>query len=209
MCIKPLCIFGAGGLAQETIALARSVGYDKYFPLNIEACLDKIWSGGNIDGVPIKNESYFDPQKHSAIIAIADPKIRKSIVERIEGPDTEFITLIHPTAIISPRVIIGGGCLICAFCFISNGTTIGNHVQLNWATTIGHEAKVGGFTTTAPGVHISGTDRVGDGVYIGTNAAIINGISVVSDTIIGAGACVVKDILEPGTYVGVPAKKIK
>ncbi|HFU6823723.1 TPA: NeuD protein, partial [Streptococcus agalactiae] len=34
-------------------------------------------------------------------------------------------------------------------------------------------------------------------------------LDISSCTTIGAGAVVVKDIIEPGTYVGVPAKKIK
>jgi serine acetyltransferase len=46
-------------------------------------------------------------------------------------------------------------------------------------------------------------------VTIGTNAAVLPGINICDNVIIGAGAVVNKDITDPGTYVGVPARKIK
>ena len=46
-------------------------------------------------------------------------------------------------------------------------------------------------------------------MLVGTGAQILQGLTICDDTIIGAGAVVTKDILEPGTYVGIPAKKIK
>ena len=44
---------------------------------------------------------------------------------------------------------------------------------------------------------------------MGTGAHILQGLTISDDTIVGAGAVVTKDITEPGTYVGVPARKIK
>jgi serine acetyltransferase len=46
-------------------------------------------------------------------------------------------------------------------------------------------------------------------VYIGTNASIKEKISIHSLTTIGSNATVVKHINIPGTYIGVPAKRIK
>ena len=43
----------------------------------------------------------------------------------------------------------------------------------------------------------------------GIGACIKNNISVAKKCIIGAGAVVLKDIEESGTYVGVPAKRIR
>ena len=50
---------------------------------------------------------------------------------------------------------------------------------------------------------------IGNNVFIGTNAVIREGVKIVDNCIIGAGAVVLKDIIESGTYVGLPAKKIK
>ncbi|MFA6201472.1 MAG: NeuD/PglB/VioB family sugar acetyltransferase [Bacteroidales bacterium] len=199
---KSICIFGAGGFAQEMIFLATELGY------KVDACLDINNIGSTVYNIPVRNEDYFDINKHLAVVAIASPKIRKPITERLVASGAEFVMLVHPSAIISPGVIIGRGSIVCAFCFISNGVILGKWTQLNWATTIGHEATLGDFITTAPGVHISGTVHMGDSVYMGTNSAIIDKLSITSNVVIGAGAVVVRDITESGTYIGVPAKKL-
>ena len=45
-------------------------------------------------------------------------------------------------------------------------------------------------------------------VTIGSNATILP-VRIVANTVIGAGAVVTKDILEPGVYVGNPARKLR
>ena len=48
-----------------------------------------------------------------------------------------------------------------------------------------------------------------DCVEVGTVTKIIQGKKIVEETVIGAGSVVVKDIVENGTYIGVPAKQMK
>lgn len=72
-----------------------------------------------------------------------------------------------------------------------------------------HDSVIGNFSTIAPNAAIMGRVKIGERCYIGANATIIPEITVCPDAIIGAGAVVNKDILEPGTYVGVPARRIK
>lgn len=84
---------------------------------------------------------------------------------------------------------------------------IGDFAQLNLGTTIGHDCIIGDFFTTAPSVNISGICNIGKKVYFGTSAAIRQNLKVCDNVNIGMGAMVVKDITEPGTYVGIPAKK--
>ena len=45
--------------------------------------------------------------------------------------------------------------------------------------------------------------------WIGTGAIVSNNVNICGGCMIGAGAVVIKDIDEPGTYVGVPARKNK
>jgi serine acetyltransferase len=57
-------------------------------------------------------------------------------------------------------------------------------------------------------VNISGNVTMGSGVFVGTGAVVLERLSICDNAIIGAGAVVTKSILEPGVYVGVPAKKL-
>jgi acetyltransferase-like isoleucine patch superfamily enzyme len=43
---------------------------------------------------------------------------------------------------------------------------------------------------------------------VGIGATVSNGLTVCGDCMIGAGAVVVKNIDAPGTYVGVPARRM-
>lgn len=49
---------------------------------------------------------------------------------------------------------------------------------------------------------------VGNKVYIGSNTTILP-VSICDDVVIGAGSVVTKNIIEPGTYAGNPAKRLK
>jgi sugar O-acyltransferase (sialic acid O-acetyltransferase NeuD family) len=203
--MKKLCIFGAGGFAHEVFWLARQCGHE------IEAFID-IHASKPYYGTPVKDDSYFNKEKNLAVVAVGNPKIREKIVKRIidNYGSNIFATLIHPQAnIMSPGVSIGLGSVICANCFLTCDIQLGMFSQLNLSTTIGHDTIVGDFFTTAPGVNISGKIRAGERVYFGTNASIAEGITICDDVIIGAAACVTKDILESGTYIGVPARKLE
>ena len=54
-----------------------------------------------------------------------------------------------------------------------------------------------------------GESTIGKGCYFGLRCTVINRIKITEDCIIGAGTVVVKNIGEKGTYVGVPARKVK
>ena len=51
--------------------------------------------------------------------------------------------------------------------------------------------------------------NIGKQTWIGAGPTVKNNISIASGCMIGAGAVVVKKIDEKGTYVGVPARRIK
>ena len=56
---------------------------------------------------------------------------------------------------------------------------------------------------------INGGCQIGNRCFVGSNSTIAQGVTVCNDVIIGAGSVVIKDIMEPGTYVGNPAKKME
>lgn len=202
---KKLCIYGAGGFAKEVYWLALQCGcqVDAFIDLN---------AGGYFCGTKVENEDYFDPSQHLAVVAVGSPRTRQKIVIPLVqqyGMDI-FASLISPSAnIMSDSVSVGIGSVICANCVLTCDIKLGNWSQLNLATTIGHDTVTGDFFTTAPGVHISGKVKAEHRIYFGTNSSTVEDISICGDVTIGAAACVTKDIVDSGTYVGVPAKKLE
>ena len=140
------------------------------------------------------------------VIAIGNNYMRKEISNRY---NLLYYTLIHPSAIIGINTTICEGTVIMANTVINPNTIIGKHCTINTGAIIEHDNKIGDFVHISPNATLTGTVSIGDYTHIGAGAIIKNNIKIGSDIIIGAGAVAVKEIEEPGTYVGVPAKKIK
>ena len=75
--------------------------------------------------------------------------------------------------------------------------------------TVGHDVILHDFVTVYPSVNISGNVVVGNYSELGTGTKIIQGKSITENVIIGAGSVVIKDLIEKGTYVGSPVRKVK
>jgi sugar O-acyltransferase (sialic acid O-acetyltransferase NeuD family) len=192
-------IIGAGAFAREIKAQLGNPETKCFVD-------DNYWIENNEFIFPL---SEFNPEEYEIVIAIADPRVRFEIAQKLPK-ETKYFTFIHPSVImVGDDISIGKGSIICAGCILSLNTTIGEHAHLNIQTTIGHDCTIGDFFTTAPGVKVSGNCRIYDLVYIGTNASIKEKISIHSLTTIGLNAGVIKHIEEPGVYVGTPAGKIK
>lgn len=189
-------IFGYGGHAQE---VAMQIGGDITF------FVDNQYSN-NIT----KPISEFNVSEYEILIAVANPKEREEIVNKLPS-QTQFFTFIHPTAIISQNfdVIIGEGSFIGANSIITTNVTIGNHAILNRANHIGHDCTIGDYLSMMPGSIISGNVNIGNKVYLGTNSSIREKLYISNNVKIGLNSGVVKNIPKPGTYGGIPIKKIK
>ena len=72
-----------------------------------------------------------------------------------------------------------------------------------------HDVSIGDHNYISTGTLINGNVCIGDLNLIGSNVTINQGCKIGNKIIIGSGTVVVKDIMEAGTYVGVPAKRIK
>lgn len=153
--------------------------------------------------------SSLDLHNSLVIVGIGDPTDRYNVVNRL-SKDINYFSFIHSTARIlyEESINIGEGSIICFGSVITCDVNIGKHCHLNLNTTVGHDTIIGDYFTSAPGVNISGNVTIGDRVYMGTNSSIKNRVHVCNDVIIGMGSCVVKDITEPGTYIGLPAKRM-
>lgn len=206
---KKLCIFGSGGFAKEVLLLAKDCGID------IECFID--FEEKAMMGYPVLQEDLdnFDFPRFDVVVAIGSPSLRKKITTKLQSKNATFTTLIHPTARIMglgysfANVKVGQGTVICANCILTGDIVLGDFSQLNLSTTIGHDVVTSEYFTTAPGVHINGNNKIGSEVYFGSNASTVENIKIVDKVTVGAGACVTKDIVESGTYVGLPAKKME
>lgn len=142
------------------------------------------------------------------VIAIGDNNRRKEIAET-KIPNIKYYTAIHPSANIALDVSIGDGTVVMANACINASTKIGKHCIINTASVIEHDNLINNYVHISPNATLCGTVKVGECTHVGAGVTIKNNTNITDNCIIGAGAIVVNDINEKGTYVGVPAKKIK
>lgn len=197
---KRLVIIGAGGHGKVIADIALLNGYKEIvfheIATNIKEC-----AGFPVVGPKLPTE-FLDDDK---IIAIGAAKRREMLLKET----TNLVTLVHPSAVISRRVQLGNGVVVMAGAVINSDAVIGDGAIINTGASVDHDCKIGSFAHISVGAHVAGEVTIGDRTWIGAGATVSNNVSICSDCMIGAGAVVVKDILEAGTYVGVPARKGK
>ncbi|MDY3869587.1 MAG: acetyltransferase [Pyramidobacter sp.] len=198
-----LVIIGASGHGKVIADIAERLGYDRIVFLDDNTALTECGKHrvvGTVRAAALHAKSDF-------IVAIGSAEIRKKIQNWLCGHKLRVVTLIHPNALVASDVSVGEGTVIMAGAVVNPGTSIGSGCIVNTGATVDHDNVIGDYAHISVGSHLAGTVRVGAQTWIGAGAVVINNISICALCTIGAGAVVVSDIKEPGTYIGVPAKK--
>ncbi len=200
--MRRLAIIGASGHGKVVADIAKLNGYDEIVFLddneNARESAGRHVAGKTSDVGTIDAD---------VVVGIGNPVVRKRIQETI--PCERLATLVHPNAVVAQDAVIGAGTVVMAGAVINPGAHIGRGCIINTCSSVDHDCNVSDYTHIAVGAHLCGTVSIGDGTWIGAGATVVNNMSICSNCMIGAGAVVVKKIETPGTYVGVPAKRIK
>lgn len=194
-----LIIIGAGGHGKVVADIAVKNGFEDIVFLNDDETV-KECAGFPVVG-KICEAVEMDGDK---IVAIGNASIREKISSGIKT-----VTLIHPDAVISRRVEIGEGTVVMAGSVINSDVKIGKGCIINTGASVDHDCVIGDYVHVSVGAHVAGTCIIGEKTWIGAGVVVSNHINICNDCMVGAGAVVIKDIKIAGTYVGVPARKIK
>lgn len=200
--MKKIVMIGAGGHGKVVADIAGKCGYTAIEflddDINIKIC----------GKYPVVGDSSrVKDMNGDVVVTVGSSAVRRRIQESIE--EERLAVLIHPDAVIAEDAVMGKGTVVMAGTVINPGSVIGRGCIINTCASVDHDCKVGDYVHVAVGAHLAGSVTIGDGTWIGAGAVINNNVNICGDCMIGAGAVVIKDIEEPGTYVGIPAKKVK
>lgn len=201
--MRNLNIIGAGGHGKVAADIAIACGYEKI------TFLDKNKCSNTCMGFPVVEDdlSKAGYEEDDFFVAVGNAKVRERIFRELEERGLTVVTLIHPAAVLGSDVTIGKGSVIMAGVVINADTAIGEGCIINTGSSVDHDNVLADFVHVSVGAHLAGTVKVGKAAWIGAGATVSNNINICEDAMVGAGAVVVKDITEPGTFVGVPAKR--
>lgn len=202
---KTLYIFGCGGHARSIINSLKS---DCCIVLVDPNCEE----GEKILGCEtLKNDIFFnslDNKEFNFIVGIGDNAQRKKMYERALAVGGKPINVCAKSAVKGLDYSIAEGIFLAEKAYLGPQASVGCDSIINTGAVIEHETRIGEHAHIAPGATVCGRCSIGNNVFLGAGSTVIDKTNIVDDVIIGAGSVVIKDILEKGTYVGCPARKI-
>ena len=145
-----------------------------------------------------------DEPSLKAVLAVDPPRLRARLTS-FYGLDA-LLTIIAPSAMVSPTVSIGHGCLVQRGVSIGRNGRVGLACKFNSGAQIHHDSVIGNYCTIAPGARLLGNVSVGQETFIGSEAVILPHVKIGSGTVIGAGAVVTSDVPDRVTVKGVPGR---
>lgn len=200
-----LLILGFGGHARSVADIALSCGYKELLFLDTNAQQGENFLGHPV--VPQLEEQLYT--ELAAFPAAGDNLIRQEQCRRIRSLGRMPATLISPQASIGRGAVISPGCLVGHHAHVGPMSRIGEGCIINTGAIVEHESTVGDFSHVSVNATIAGRTQLGSLAMLGAGATIIDGLSVCDRVTIGAGAMVHRSINIAGTYVGVPAKRVR
>ena len=205
---RKLIIVGAGGHGRETaMACQDSRNVPEILGFLDDSGRDATPEGWPIIGTLEAAEKY---KNERFVVAINDPRVRRSIVEKLTVIGVRhWQTILHKSVQLHESIKLGDGVIILNDVVLTCSITIGNHCILNRATQISHDCVIKDFCSLNPSAVLSGNVHVGNGCEIGSSSVIKQGIVVGEGAVIGLGAAVVKNVMADEIVVGVPAKTLK
>lgn len=171
-----------------------------------DAFVDDDPSKTTIIGYPIQNHHAVNPGQDQVVFGIGDNKIRKQLAEKHRF---QYLTVVHPSATISPYAKIKEGTVVFHHSVIQSGSAIGQHCIINTKASIDHDCIIEDFVHISPGAILCGNVQIGELSWIGAGSVIIQGIKIGKNVMIGAGSVIIRDVPDNAVVVGNPGKIIR
>jgi sugar O-acyltransferase (sialic acid O-acetyltransferase NeuD family) len=201
-----LLILGAGGHGRAAAYIAANMKRWRQIAFLNDVEIPEMKDFKIIGGF---NDIRHYQDEYDVFVAIGDNAIRESLLTKLEKEHATIPVLIHPSAQIGENVRMGAGTIVMAGAVIICNSTLGRGVILNTSSSVDHDNYIGDFVHISPGAHIAGGVTIGANTWVCIGATVIDHVTITDHCTIGAGAVVIKSIVERGTYVGVPARKLK
>jgi sugar O-acyltransferase (sialic acid O-acetyltransferase NeuD family) len=212
--LKKLVLVGGAGTSSDVLALIASIN-------RVSMCYQV--AGLLDDGIPVGTLRFGIPVLGSIgnweslgnawfVDCLGSPRSyrkREELLERYGMLQTQFETLIHPSAMVADDVQIGQGSIIYPNVVALSNVRIGQHVTILSGTVLNHDVEVGDWSILGSGVMLSGAVKVGKACYLGTSCSVRESVAIGDGSLVGMGGAVIANVDVNVVVAGVPAKLIR
>jgi acetyltransferase EpsM len=196
-----ITLYGASGHCKVIIDILQSNNQ------SITEIIDDAPRFDAILGLKVTSSKEFNfSNLQNVILSIGNNKVRKRLATVL---NTNFVTVIHPKAIVSKYVNLGEGTVVMAGAIINPDANIGKHCIINTGAIVEHDCAISDYVHISPNASLAGGVVVGEGSHVGIGASVIQGIKIGKWVTIGAGSVIIKDIPDFAVVVGNPGRIIK
>ncbi|MCP3672119.1 MAG: acetyltransferase [Gammaproteobacteria bacterium] len=193
---KPVIVLGAGGHAKVVADVLVQSGFKlrgfiapEYEP-GVEFCGSKVLGDEQV----VENVSPSEVILANGIGAMPNNDSRWLVAAKMRKLGFSFATIIHPSVVIAPDVVLAEGVQIMAGSILQPGVNVGLDCIVNTGVILDHDCVIEKESHLAPGVVCSGGVRVGSRTHLGTRSTVIQCISIGCSSIIAAGSVIYKDV---------------
>lgn len=203
--VRRILIVGAGGFGREVLLWARDTWPTVATRITGFLAAD---AAGRPGPLPIVGDpATFEPQPGDGLLlAIGIPGIRRSVAEGLLMRGAEFLTLIHPTAIVASTASLGPGSIICPCAIVSDAASVGRCGLLNYHASVAHDSAMGNFAVLSPYAALAGGATVADDVFLGMHATVGPGVAIGPRSKVAANSCALNDVPGDSLVHGVPGR---
>lgn len=202
---RRLAIVGAGGHGRVAADIASLLGwqpivfYDDRWPSHSS---NANWAVAGTTAGCLRADQGAD----NVFVAIGDNGTRLKLVTEFTALGRSVVSLIHPSAVVSPSATIGVGSMICAGAVVGPFAVAGDATIVNTNASVDHDCLLGRGVHIGPAAALGGAVIVGDCSWVGIGATVNENLRIGSNSVVGARAAVVADVASDIVVIGVPAK---
>lgn len=206
--VRRILIVGAGGFGREVLNWARAAWPDRASLVAGFLSADAGILDGIAGALPIVGDpAAFEPQAGDGLVlAIGIPVVRRRVAEDLLARGAEFLTLVHPTAIVAPSAVIGPGSIVCPHALVSDAARLGRFGLVNYHASLAHDASAGDFAVLSPYAALAGRATIGDDAFLGMHATVGPGVRVGPRSKVAANSCALADVPADRLVLGVPGR---
>lgn len=199
---------GAGGFGREVLQWVRDAWPEWSDRVaGFLAADDTPRSGAACDLAVLGSPDAYRPAPGDGLLlAIGVPYVRRQVAESLLARGAEFLTLVHPTAIVARSAVVGSGSIVCPFSIASDSCRLGRFVLMNYHTSLGHDATAGDFAVLSPYATLGGRASVEEDVFLGLHASVGPGQTVGTRSKVSANSCVLASAPADSIIFGVPGR---